>query len=157
MPLQVLLLPSNFQTSLGLISEWLGLRLFKLITGTWLGVCFPQKLSFPISTDYSNYMEDQIRFDHKDVGDRFVFQFEHEADRNLILYGGPWFYRNTMVILTKYDGIGPVEVIPLRSIETWVAVKGLAPALRNKVVVSLVGSSMGCVIRFDQAALHRME
>ncbi|XP_062021143.1 uncharacterized protein LOC133737638 [Rosa rugosa] len=93
----------------------------------------------------------------QDVRDRFVFQFDREADRNKILHGGPWFYRNTMLVLGGYDGIGPVAEVSLNLLETWVVVKGLPLVLRNKKALGLVGASIGRVVRFDQTALTRKE
>ncbi|XP_062014687.1 uncharacterized protein LOC133731270 [Rosa rugosa] len=93
----------------------------------------------------------------QDAGDRFLFQFEREADINRALHGGPWFYRNTMLMLGGYDGVGPVEAVPLWSLETWVAMKGLPVGLRNKAALTLIGSTIGQVIRLDQTALRRRE
>ncbi|XP_024195636.1 uncharacterized protein LOC112198752 [Rosa chinensis] len=88
----------------------------------------------------------------QDIGNRFVFQFGRENKHNKILHGGPWFYGNTMLVLRSYDGIGLVAKIPLNSVETWVAVKGLLVGLRNKAALTL-----GRVIQLDQTALHRKE
>ncbi|XP_024199906.1 uncharacterized protein LOC112203121 [Rosa chinensis] len=84
-----------------------------------------------------------------DAGDRFMFQFNHEANRNRALHEGPWFYRNTMLLVGEYDGVGLVEI--------WVAVKGLPVALRNKNALNLIGYVVGQVIKFDQSALRRRE
>ncbi|XP_024156186.1 uncharacterized protein LOC112164188 [Rosa chinensis] len=92
-----------------------------------------------------------------EVGERFVFQFEHKAERSKILHGGPWFYRNTMVVLGNYDGIGLVHEVPLNLVEAWVAVKGLLVGFRNKAALNLVGSALGYVIRFDHNALYWKE
>ncbi|XP_024175430.1 uncharacterized protein LOC112181225 [Rosa chinensis] len=93
----------------------------------------------------------------QDAGDRFLFQFDREADRNRALHGGPWFYRNTMLLLGEYDGMGSVEAVPLWGMEIWVAVRGLPVAIRNKTALTLIGSTIGQVIRFDQSALRCKE
>ncbi|XP_024163966.1 uncharacterized protein LOC112170932 [Rosa chinensis] len=93
----------------------------------------------------------------QDASDRFLFQFEREADKNRALHGGLWFYRNKKLMLSGYDGVGPMEAVPLWSLETWVAVKGLPVGMRNEVGLTLIGSTIGQVIRFDQTALRRRE
>lgn len=62
-----------------------------------------------------------------------------------------------MLVLEAYDGLGSVTAVPLRSLELWITVKGLPPSLRSSVSLSIVGSAMGRVIRFDQFALTRKE
>ncbi|XP_024200294.1 uncharacterized protein LOC112203582 [Rosa chinensis] len=93
----------------------------------------------------------------QDTGELFVFQFESASMRTRIMHGGPWFYRNTMLVVGEYDGLGPVESVPLNLMEAWVFVKGLPIALRNKVALSMVGSSIGHVVRFDLNALKSKE
>lgn len=93
----------------------------------------------------------------REVEGRFIFQFDRKEDWNRILSGGPWFYRNVMLVLAEYDGLGSVSVAPLWSLELWVTVKGLPPSLRNPVSLSMVGSAVGRVVRFDQFALIRKE
>ncbi|KAL6136781.1 hypothetical protein ACLB2K_062076 [Fragaria x ananassa] len=91
------------------------------------------------------------------AGDRFVFQFERVAERNRVLHGGPWHYRNTMLVLALYDGRGDPAAVPLNTLETWVAVEGLVHNLRNPKALNMVGSGLGRVIRFDQTVLKRKE
>ncbi|KAL6194139.1 hypothetical protein ACLB2K_035223 [Fragaria x ananassa] len=75
-----------------------------------------------------------------DAEDRFVFQFERVAERNRVLHGGPWHYRNTMLVLGLYDGRGDPYAVPLNTLETWVAVEGLVHNLRNPKALNMVGS-----------------
>ncbi|XP_062014378.1 uncharacterized protein LOC133730887 [Rosa rugosa] len=93
----------------------------------------------------------------QDAGERFVFQFNSEAMRNRILHGGPWVYRNTMLVVGEYDGLSPLEEVPLNMMEIWVAVKGLPFGLRNKTALELVGASIGTMVRVDQNAVKRKE
>lgn len=67
----------------------------------------------------------------REVEGRFIFQFDCKEDRNRILSGRPWFYRNVMLVLAAYEGLGLVTATPLQSLEIWVMVKGLPPSLRN--------------------------
>ena len=62
-----------------------------------------------------------------------------------------------MLVLGEYDGLGSVTAAPLRSLKRWVTVKGLPPSLRNLVSLSMVGSAVGRVLRFDKLALHQKE
>ncbi|XP_024196186.1 uncharacterized protein LOC112199391 [Rosa chinensis] len=93
----------------------------------------------------------------QDVGECFVFQFDRVADRNKILHGGMWFYRNTMLVFGAYDGVGLAAEVPLNSLETLVVIKGLPLVLRNKTALGLIGSAIGRVIRFDQTILNKKE
>ncbi|KAM5551537.1 hypothetical protein ABKV19_026400 [Rosa sericea] len=93
----------------------------------------------------------------QEAGERFVFQFENESVRNRILHGGPWFYRNTMLVVGEYDGLCPPEMVALNMMETWVVVRGLPLALRNKVALNMVGATLGQVVRMDLTALKRKE
>ncbi|KAL6195736.1 hypothetical protein ACLB2K_031354 [Fragaria x ananassa] len=92
-----------------------------------------------------------------DASDLFVFQLEQVAEQNRFLHGGPWHYRNTMLVLGLYDGRGDPAAIPLNTLETWVAVEGLVHNLRNPKALNMVGSGLGRVIRFDQTALKRKD
>lgn len=69
--------------------------------------------------------------------------------------GGPWFYKNVILVLGEYDGLGSVTATPLRTQELWVTMKGLPPLLQNPVSLSMVGSAVGRVLTFDQLALQR--
>ncbi|XP_024200313.1 uncharacterized protein LOC112203606 [Rosa chinensis] len=93
----------------------------------------------------------------KVVGTWFVFQFVREEDRNHYLHGGPWFYRNTMLLLAPYDGITNVDSIPLHSLELWITVRGLPLTLQNKLSLSMIGSAIGRVLRLDTVALKRKD
>ncbi|PRQ57661.1 hypothetical protein RchiOBHm_Chr1g0350781 [Rosa chinensis] len=53
-----------------------------------------------------------------DTRDRFLFQFDREADRNRALHGGPWFYRNNMLVVDDYDDVDSVGAVPLWKMET---------------------------------------
>ncbi|KAK9931662.1 hypothetical protein M0R45_018932 [Rubus argutus] len=74
-----------------------------------------------------------------------------------ILHGSPWYYNNSMLLLAEYDGLGEVKSILNHSLEFWVAVKGLGVALRNEKALTLIGGTLGRVLRFDQVALRRRE
>ncbi|XP_024161702.1 uncharacterized protein LOC112168993 [Rosa chinensis] len=93
----------------------------------------------------------------QDAGERFVFQFEDESVRNRIMHGGPWFYRNTMLVVGDYDGLCLPETVALNMMETWVVVRGLPLALRNKVALNMVGATLGQAVRMDLTALKRKE
>ncbi|KAL6183955.1 hypothetical protein ACLB2K_045364 [Fragaria x ananassa] len=75
-------------------------------------------------------------------GDRFVFQFDREANRNKVLHSGPCIYQNAMLVTVPYDGISAVVNPPLHSIETWVSILGLQHLLRNKKSLQLIGQSI---------------
>ncbi|KAM5564516.1 hypothetical protein ABKV19_018876 [Rosa sericea] len=84
--------------------------------------------------------------------------FDSKADQNRALHGGPWFYRNAMLMLGDYDGVGSVEAVPLWSLETWVAIKGLPVASPlQQGCPNPNCSTIGQVIRFDQTALRCKE
>ncbi|PRQ31132.1 hypothetical protein RchiOBHm_Chr5g0032121 [Rosa chinensis] len=89
------------------------------------------------------------------VGERFVFQFDRESDWNKYLHGGPWFYRNAMLVIAPYDGVSPIDSVPLHTMEIWMAVRGLPRKPRNKFALSMIGSATGEVVKFDQVAMRR--
>ncbi|KAK9922979.1 hypothetical protein M0R45_031415 [Rubus argutus] len=62
-----------------------------------------------------------------------------------------------MLLLAEYDGLGEVKSILNHSLEFWVAVKGLGVALKNEKALTLIGGTLGQVLRFDQVALRRRE
>ncbi|KAL6140004.1 hypothetical protein ACLB2K_058305 [Fragaria x ananassa] len=75
----------------------------------------------------------------------------------LVLHGGPWHYKNTRLVLGKYDRRGYPAVVPLYLLEAWVDVQGLPHLLRNPTALRMVGTGLGRVIKFDPHALKRKE
>lgn len=73
----------------------------------------------------------------------FLFQFRVESKRDHTLYGGPWYYNHSMLLLAEYDGIGEATTIPLQFLKVWVAVKVLSIALCNERALSFIGSALG--------------
>ena len=76
-----------------------------------------------------------------DAGERFLFQFDHVSDRNRIFHGGPWHYWNMMLVLNLYDGVQPVEEVPLLEMVTWVAVRGLPVNYRNEEALTSIADA----------------
>lgn len=43
----------------------------------------------------------------EELGDNiFIFQFGCEADKRKVLAGGPWYFDNALIVMTKPAGLG---------------------------------------------------
>ncbi|XP_062028570.1 uncharacterized protein LOC133744483 [Rosa rugosa] len=88
-------------------------------------------------------------------GDRFQFRFAVKEEGQRVLHGGPWHFKNRMLLLEEYDGFGAPELVPLNSLEAWVTVRRLPPRLQTEESLILIGSSMGRFLRAEKFALQQ--
>ncbi|KAL6125329.1 hypothetical protein ACLB2K_073388 [Fragaria x ananassa] len=88
-------------------------------------------------------------------GDRFLFSFISEREKNRVKRGGPWGDQRAMILLNDYDGFSDIMAVPLTFVCIWVEIKGLPPALTTAATARLVGETIGPILQVDQYGLNR--
>ena len=79
-------------------------------------------------------------------GDRFLFSFISEREKNRVKRGGPWGYQRAMILLNDYDRFSDIMAVPLTFVWIWVEIKGLPPALTMAATAILVSETIRPVL-----------
>ncbi|XP_024179036.1 uncharacterized protein LOC112185058 [Rosa chinensis] len=85
-------------------------------------------------------------------GQRVLFTLSDPSDRVRIWWGAPWGYNHTLVALALYDGIIPVEKVPLAMASYWITLQGIPPAFRSESVMTMIGYTLGDFQEIDKNA-----
>ena len=88
----------------------------------------------------------QNGFEMRDVGNHiilFVFSNGNEADR--IIATEPWSYDKNLIILSRYDGVCPIQNGRFHTVNFWVQIHGLPVSRLNVKNAYGVGETLGAV------------
>ncbi|XP_061990881.1 uncharacterized protein LOC133709233 [Rosa rugosa] len=85
-------------------------------------------------------------------GQRVLFTLSDPADKVRVWRGAPWGYNHALVALTFYDGIMPVEKVPLTMASYWITLQGIPPAFRSERVMTMIRYTLGDFQEIDKIA-----
>ena len=94
----------------------------------------------------------QNGFEMRDVGNHillFVFSNANEAER--IIATEPWTYDKHLIILSRYDGLCPIQNGRFHTVNFWVQIHGLPVSKLNEKTAYGIGKSLGLVSKASQA------
>ncbi|XP_061993559.1 uncharacterized protein LOC133711453 [Rosa rugosa] len=80
----------------------------------------------------------------------FVFAFDLRKDRNRVLWGGPWYFNRTPMIIQEYDGLMAPGALKMDSLFFWVRIENIPPALEVKQTIINVASVAGKFLDIDK-------
>ncbi|KAM5572784.1 hypothetical protein ABKV19_012706 [Rosa sericea] len=83
-------------------------------------------------------------------GQRILFTLSDPTDRVRIWKGAPWGYNHAPVALACYDGVMPVEKVPLTMASYWITLQGIPPAFRSERVMTMIGYTLGDFQEIDK-------
>ncbi|KAJ4824632.1 hypothetical protein Tsubulata_016351 [Turnera subulata] len=81
----------------------------------------------------------------------FLFQFQKEEDKSLVIVGAPWFCSNCHVVVKDWPVHSAWEQVDLGLSCIWVQVHGLPPELMNEDNTQIIGNSFGGLLESDLA------
>ncbi|KAM5582612.1 hypothetical protein ABKV19_002839 [Rosa sericea] len=81
---------------------------------------------------------------------RVLFTLSDPADRVRVWRGAPWGYNHAPVALAWYDGIMPVEKVPLVTASYWITLQGIPPVFRSERVMTMIGYTLGDFQEIDK-------
>ncbi|CAL1359397.1 unnamed protein product [Linum trigynum] len=85
----------------------------------------------------------------------FIFTFKDAKTREKIWLERPWSLSNTMTALTKYEGRGDPEAVPMNKLAVWVQIHGLHQSQRcEQNIISIGTFYFSKFIDMDRASLH---
>ncbi|KAM5576814.1 hypothetical protein ABKV19_007583 [Rosa sericea] len=76
-------------------------------------------------------------------GQRILVTLSDPSDRVRIWKGAPWGYNHAPVALACYDGVIPVEKVPLTMASYWITLQGIPPAFKSERVMTMIGYTLG--------------
>ncbi|PRQ53014.1 hypothetical protein RchiOBHm_Chr2g0161811 [Rosa chinensis] len=76
-------------------------------------------------------------------GGRVLFTFSDPTDQARVWRGAPWGFNHFHVALAKYDGVIPIEKVPLVKSSYWITLQGVPPAFRSERVMTRIGYTFG--------------
>ncbi|KAL0000809.1 hypothetical protein SO802_014590 [Lithocarpus litseifolius] len=86
----------------------------------------------------------QNGFEIRDVGNHIIlFVFDNDSDAERILATEPWTYDKHLILLSCYDGSGPIWSIRFHSVKFWVQLHGLPINRLNEKTAYEIGRSLG--------------
>ncbi|KAM5566149.1 hypothetical protein ABKV19_019900 [Rosa sericea] len=85
-------------------------------------------------------------------GQRVLFTLSNPTDRVRIWHGAPWGYNHAPVALAWYDGIMPVEKVPLITASYWITLQGIPPTFRSERVMTMIGYTLEDFQKIDKNA-----
>lgn len=83
-------------------------------------------------------------------GNKFIFHFGSTEDRRRVLYGGPWSFDRSLIVLTEPTGIGDISKLRFDHTPIWVQIHNIPIICMNKQTRQHLGSMIGSVIKVDQ-------
>ncbi|CAL1404854.1 unnamed protein product [Linum trigynum] len=85
----------------------------------------------------------------------FIFTFKYAKIREKIWLERPWSLSHTMTALSKYEGRGDPEAVPMNKLAVWVQIHGLHQSQRSEQNVISIGTFyFSKFIDMDRASLH---
>ncbi|XP_061999326.1 uncharacterized protein LOC133716662 [Rosa rugosa] len=83
-------------------------------------------------------------------GGRVLFTFSDPTDRARVWRGAPWGFNRAPVALAEYDGVMPIEKVPLVKSSYWITLQGIPPAFRSERVMTMIGYTLGDFQEIDK-------
>jgi hypothetical protein len=81
--------------------------------------------------------------------DKFVIQAAYLGDWNRIMEEGPWIFRESGLIVEKYDGITQHETIKLHQVMVWIRINRIPELMRKKEIVWDLAAHVGEVVEVE--------
>jgi hypothetical protein len=81
--------------------------------------------------------------------DKFVIQAACLGDWNRIMEEGPWIFRESGLIVEKYDGITQHETIKLDQVMVWIRINRIPELMRKKEIVWDLAAHVGEVVEVE--------
>ena len=75
----------------------------------------------------------------------FMFKFAEEADKKIILIGGPWHFDRALILLTEPRGIGEVTKQSFTHTSFWIQIRNVPLACMEKAFLHELGGKVGLV------------
>ncbi|XVF75565.1 hypothetical protein PTKIN_Ptkin13bG0197000 [Pterospermum kingtungense] len=84
--------------------------------------------------------------DEGDIGDHtFVFQFEDESERGMVLVKQLWAFNKSLLVLNEFDGVQSIGEVDLNWYPFWVQIYGLPISLMTERIGIVLGEYVGAV------------
>ena len=86
----------------------------------------------------------------KEVGaGRYLFQFYHEVDVNMVLNNGPWTFNQYTLVLKRIMADDQVDRVPLNHVSFWVQIHHLPIGFRTSKIIQNIGDYVGQFMESD--------
>jgi hypothetical protein len=83
----------------------------------------------------------------------FSMQFNCLADWERVMFGGPWIFRGSPVLMAEYDGWADTDSVELNEYPAWVHVLDLREKMRTGSIAKQLSKRAGTYISIDELSI----
>lgn len=80
----------------------------------------------------------------------YAFQFFHWRDKDKVMIGRPWCFKNSLIVMKEIEGDEQPEEVELNHLPFWVRVKKLPFNCRSVAHVRALTMGMGDILEFEE-------